>query len=403
VLFRQAYDAAPTCSPSRAAMLSGRCPHSCGMLGLVNRGFKMPSYDRTLIRTLNQAGYLTVLAGLQHIAPQPEMIGYRKILKPTSISAIDVAPAAVDFLRSRPKEPFFIDCGVIETHRIYANQPSGYSRHLTRDNPNYVQPPASLPDTPETREDIAGFHASARTLDQGVGQVLQALEDFGLADNTLVISTTDHGIAFPNMKCNLTDLGMGVSLIMRGPNGFRGGRVCDALVSHLDLYPTLCEYLGIAAPAWLQGKSFLPVLRGERAEINEVVFSEVNFHASYDPQRAARTARWKYIRRFGEYPHPILPDCDDGLSKDTWVRHGWGKQGVAREELYDLVFDPIERNNLAANPEAAGALKEMRGHLDRWMQATDDPLCHGPIPAPHGAQLNPPGQTSFMEPVDTVS
>ena len=91
------------------------------------------------------------------------------------------------------------------------------------------------------------------------------------------------------MKCNLEDNGWGVSLIMRGPGGFSGGKVIDALISHLDIYPTLCDLAGVAHPAWLEGKSMLPIIRGEANEINDEVFAEVTYHAAYEPKRAVRT------------------------------------------------------------------------------------------------------------------
>ena len=111
-----------------------------------------------------------------------------------------------------------------------------------------------LPDTIETRNDMAAFMTSARHLDQGVGQVLQALEPSGRAQNTLVICTTDHGIAFPGAKCNLTDAGIGVMLIMRGPQGFSGGRVCNTMVSQVDIFPTLCDLAAShLLPGWKGG------------------------------------------------------------------------------------------------------------------------------------------------------
>src|SRR6185437_13723085 len=115
-----------------------------------------------------------------------------------------------------------------------------------------------IPDVPTTRRDMADFHATVRKLDSGIGEVLTALEAAGLADNTLVISTTDHGISFPNMKCNLYDGGMGVHLVMRGPGVFQGGKVCDAMISQVDVFPTICDLLQISSPSWLQGLSFLP-------------------------------------------------------------------------------------------------------------------------------------------------
>ena len=392
IVFRRAFSAAPTCSPSRAALLTGQCPHQNGMLGLAHRGFAMSDYRRHILFALRGTGYHSVLAGLQHIADRPERIGFDEVMKPRSMRAADVAPQAVAFLDRRPDKPFFLDAGFFETHRAYPEP-------AAEDDPRYIQPPAPIPDTAATRRDMAGFHASARDLDRGVGQVLEALERNGLAENTLVISTTDHGIAFPRMKCNLTDSGFGVSLILRGPGPFRGGKACDALVSHLDLFPTICEALGIQAPAWLEGRSLLPVLRGQRAEINEEVFAEVSYHASYEPQRAVRTQRYKYIRRFGGRTAPVLPNCDDSPSKSLWLESGWRDKAVPQEALYDLIFDPGEQCNLAADRSAEHALAEMRGRLENWMRRTDDPLLRGPVQAPVGAKVNPVDGTSPNEPV----
>jgi N-sulfoglucosamine sulfohydrolase len=392
VLFRQAFSAAPTCSPSRASLLTGQCPHSNGMLGLAHRGFAMADYSRHMLHTLRAAGYRSVLAGLQHIADAPEKIGFDTLLRPRNMRAATVAPGAVEFLNGRPAQPFFLDCGFQETHRVYA-QPS------PEDDPRYMQPPAPLPDTPRTRRDMAGYRATARLLDNGAGMVLDALERHGLADNTLVISTTDHGIAFPRMKCNLTDAGWGVSLILRGPGVFRGGKVVDAMVSQLDVFPTLCEALDIEKPAWLEGRSMLPVLRGDKQEINDEVFAEVNYHAAYEPARAVRTQRYKYIRRFAGRNTPVLPNCDDGPSKDLWLEYGWGKQQMAQEELYDLIFDPAEQNNLARDVRSRELLGDMRGRLQRWMTRTNDPLLQGPVPAPKGAKVNPVDGISPGEPV----
>ncbi len=391
VLFRQAFSAAPTCSPSRASLLTGQCPHRNGMLGLAHRGFAMTDYRRHILYTLRDAGYRSVLAGLQHIAAKPETIGYDELLRPRSTHAADVADTAVAFLNRRPSTPFFLDAGFFETHRDYPPP-------TPEDDPRYTQPPAPIPDTAAAREDFAAYRASARLLDRGAGRILEALERNGLAENTLVISTTDHGIAFPRMKCNLTDAGWGVSLILRG-GPFRGGKVSDAMVSHLDLFPTICELTGAKPPSWLEGRSLLPLLRGQTAEIHDEVFAEVNYHASYEPQRAVRTQRYKHIRRFADRSAPVLPNCDDSPSKTVWLEHGWAQHSVAHEQLYDLIFDPAEQNNLAPDPRSAKVLAEMRGRLDAWMRRTDDPLLKGPVPAPPGAKVNPVDQISPKEPV----
>jgi arylsulfatase A-like enzyme len=396
VLFRRAFSAAPTCSPSRAALLTGQCPHSNGMLGLAHRGFSLNDYKKHIVHTLRAKGYRSVLAGLQHVAAQPETIGYDEIISPKSKSAVQVAPVAVEFLNRHHDKPFFLDVGFFETHREYP-------KPTKQDDARYTQPPAPIPDTPQTREDMAAYHASARILDGGVGRVLEALDRTGLRENTLVISTTDHGVSFPLMKCNLEDFGWGVSLIMRGPGMFQGGRVCDAMISQIDIFPTLCELLGIERPSWVEGKSFLPVLRDDVKEINDEIFSEVTYHAAYEPKRAVRTQRWKYIRRYGDKKTPVLPNCDDSLSKSLWVEYGWKQRVLAKEDLYDLVFDPGEHQNLASDPAYQNVVTEMRGRLDAWMKRTEDPLLNGPVAAPHGAKVNDPDGLSPKEPTETVA
>jgi len=391
VLFRQAFNAAPTCSPSRASLLTGMCPHSNGMLGLAHRGFVLNDYSRHIIHTLrNHAGYYSALIGLQHIARDPDTIGYDHVVRSPGNRAAEVAPLAVEFLNSAPKQPFFLTVGFFETHREF-------HKPAPREDPRFCLPPNPIPDTPQTRLDIAGFKASARVLDDAVGMVLRGLEKNGLAENTVVISTTDHGIPFPAMKCNLTDHGTGVSLIMRGPGGFSGGKVCDAMVSHIDLFPTLCDLLEIEHPAWLEGRSMMPLIRGEKEQVNEELFAEVNYHAAYEPKRAVRTQRWKYIRHWDGRGRPNLPNCDDGHSKTLWLENGWPDRPVAAEQLYDLVFDPNEVRNVSDEPAHRGVLKQMRERLDRWMRATNDPLLRGPVKAPAEAVVNDPDGTSPRE------
>jgi arylsulfatase A-like enzyme len=397
VLFRQAFCAAPTCSPSRASLLTGQCAHSSGMLGLAHRGFGLKDYKQHLLHTLRAAGYQATLAGVQHISADPARIGYDRIL-PTpggQRAAQAVAPAAAEFLRNAPAEPFFLAVGFYETHREFPPPHPGQDAR-------FCLPPAPLPDTPQTRADMAAYKASAALLDEGIGLVLKALDETGLAGRTLVICTTDHGLAFPGMKCNLTDHGLGVMLIMRGPGGFSGGQVCQAMLSQIDIFPTLCDLLQIEPPPWLQGKSMLPLVRGEAEQIHDEIFAEVTYHAAYEPQRAVRTLRYKYIRRYGDRPGPVLPNCDDSPSKDLWLQHGWRDQALPAEQLYDLVFDPNESHNLAGDPGHQATLAEMRGRLERWMQATDDPLLQGPAPAPPGARINDAAGLSPREPARTV-
>jgi N-sulfoglucosamine sulfohydrolase len=394
LLFRQAFAAAPTCSPSRAALLTGRWPHSNGMLGLAHRGFALDDPGQHMQHTLREAGYWTAMVGEQHVSDDPEDLGYDRVLDADTSHAHHVAPAAVELLRDRPRQPFFLSVGFFETHRDYF-EPTSVRDAL------YSVPPTNLPDSPVTRRDMAAFKQSARALDHGVGAVLSALDEQDLADDTIVIVTTDHGLPFPGGKSTLSDRGLGVMLIVRGPGGFHGGRVNDALVSQIDIFPTLCELIGIEAPAHLQGRSLLPAVRGDAREVNAAIFGELTYHAAYDPQRAIRTRRHKYVRRWGDRNLPVLPNVDDSPSKDLLLRHGLAEIPRPREELYDLMFDPNEAHNLAESPDYADVRAILRGRLEEWMEETADPLLDGPVPAPVDAEVNDPAGISAAEAPDT--
>lgn len=388
VLFRQAFCAAPTCSASRAALLTGMYPHSNGMIGLAHRGARLKDYRWHLANYLRSHGYETALSGVQHEAAGEwrKELGYQVLNH--GMDPGEITRQAAAFLQRPHDRPFFLSCGFFLTHRTG----KGVQWHNDADSPlgdpRYVRVPAPLPDTPEIRRDFADFAVSAARLDTAMGTVIDALDRAGLAGNTLVIVTTDHGIAFPRMKCNLTDHGTGVMLMLRKPDAFSGGQVVDALVSHVDLFPTLCDVAGLPKPEWLQGRSLLPLLDGAPA-IREEVFAEVNWHAALEPMRSVRSTRYRYIRRYAPRSGPVLPNCDDSVSKNALRAAGWDTQPLPAEALYDVVFDPNESCNRAGDPQYAAALTEMRARLARWMRETGDPLLTGKLEPWPGMVVNP--------------
>ena len=395
VLFREAFCAAPTCSASRACLLTGQYGQSNGMLGLAHRGWSLRDYRHHIVNVLRGAGYTSTLIGEQHISKEPGVIGYDEVMKVPTTHVDSVAPLAMEVLRRPRERPLFVSIGFFETHRDFLIPGSLRDLH-------YSKPPNNLPDTPEVRGDMAAFKASARSLDHGVGMVLSQLDARGLDKDTLIIFTTDHGMPFPGAKATLYDRGLGVTLILRGPEPFDGGRVIDGLVSHIDIYPTVCEYLGIERPPFLQGVSLLPLLRGEVQQVREEIFAGSTWHAAYEPQRAIRTARHKYIRRWGERTKPVLANTDDGPSKDVLIRAGWAEREIAKEQLYDLVFDPNEANNLVREPGCAALLADMRARLEEWMRDTEDPLLAGHVDPPPGVEINLPDQLAASEPTTRV-
>jgi arylsulfatase A-like enzyme len=381
-------------------LLTGEWAHASGMLGLHHRGFRLHHPERHLAAYLAGQGYLTAQVGVNHVAAELAEIGYQHPIKAEADHATAIGDAAAGFLRSRPQQPFFLDVGFVETHR------GRFPQRDPRDDPRHLQPPAGLPDHPTVREDFATFASAARLFDTGCARVLAALEETGLMDTTLVICTTDHGISFPRHKCSLYDGGLGVMLMIRGPatasmpHGWPVRGTCDALVSQVDIYPTVCAYLGIEPPPWLVGSSLLPLIRGERREIRQELFAEVTYHAAYEPMRAIRTSRHKYIRRFGDRLAPVLSNLDDGPTKRLLMDAGLSELQYPREELYDLVFDPQERNNLAGEPAFAPLRARLSDHLRQWMEESHDPLLQGDVPLPTGAFCSDPDDES---PKDVLS
>jgi arylsulfatase A-like enzyme len=226
-------------------------------------------------------------------------------------------------------------------------------------------------------------------MDECAGVVLDALRSSGKEEETILIFTTDHGVALPHMKCNLYDTGIGVSLMVKYSGNPTQGRAVDSMVSQIDLFPTLCELNAIPQPEWLQGVSLLPVLNGKVTEIRKELFAEVTYHASYEPMRCIRTDRYKYIRRFDDHDGIVPSNIDGGIGKDFLFEHGYLDVKLDKEMLFDLYLDPTERNNVAGRQEYHEIYRSMSSRLGNWMEETGDLLKDGVrFPTPEGAIVN---------------
>jgi len=247
-----------------------------------------------------------------------------------------------------------------------------------------------LPEVDDVRRDVAALYVLVRRVDRAVGEILGALDEAGLTDDTLVVFTTDHGVAFPGAKATLYDPGIEIALLMRGPGGFEGGRRVDGLLINNDFLPTVLDVCGVSVPRGVQGKSMLPLVRGELEGLHDRIFVEQTYHAAYDPLRGLRTERYKYVRSFEERPFWFPPNVDGGLSKEVARRLGYFDKPRPAEMLFDLDADLVERENLACDPEYAELLEGTRATLQRWMEETDDPLLKGYVPPHLGARVTPP-------------
>jgi N-sulfoglucosamine sulfohydrolase len=398
LLFRRAFCVAPTCGPSRAALMTGQYPHESGVLGLPGPdGWRIDDYSKHLVHTLNAAGYLTALAGCQHEHDARDLspLGYQRLLNPeTRALRGQFYPDTIDHVEAflaedHSERPFFLSVGTDEPHRNNKARPevgigaegARFSKTRYYDperlDARHVAVPPWLPDLAEIRRDFASYGEGVRIMDEYFGRVLAALEHRGLANQTLVIVTTDHGIEFPGGKKTLRDSGTGVMLMLRGPGGFDGGRVFEPLVTHLDLYPTLLELLGLPRKPWLRGRSLLPLVRGEVPALHDAIFTEQTYHGGLEPLRSIRTERHKLILRH----HPTGPRMrHDGPSTPVMEAAGHYDQAVGHEELFDLLLDPHEACNRVAFSVYAAVREGLRARLESWMRDTGDCFPSGVFP-----------------------
>ena len=379
IRFTNYFCTAPQCSPSRGSIQTSLYPHQNGLMGLVNRGWSLPSSNKTIPMYLREAGYSTHLIGLQHEARDVNTLGYETVSKRMKDYRYDTNRMLSEYesfleKHSNDEKPFYLNIGTIEIHRPFII----WSQE--NDN-NSVKVPPFLYDTDKVRKDLSLFYGIINPVDEIIGKIIEILEKTGLRENTLFIYTTDHGSPFPRAKCTLYDPGIKTLLIMNCPNQnlFNSEKVFDQLISNIDLLPTLLDFIGAEIPENIEGKSFLHVLKDTTIPFRSEIFTEKNFHEIYDPLRSIRTKEFKYIRNFetSEYLYQIPLDIERGLSgqelKDKI------KMKRAEEELYDLKNDPNEVTNLINDPAYEDVLIELRQKLVDWMNETNDPLLKGKI------------------------
>ena len=377
VVLEQHFAAAPTCSPSRASMMTGLVPHRHGLMGLQNHAYwNMDSSIPTIASLLRSAGYRTACFGTWHVNDRPYASGFDVFDPETECERVAANVAA--FLEGHSSnEPFFAMAGFFEPHREFTD------RWPDRPEPQQVPVPYYLPDIPETRLEMSNFYGDVARADWSLGQILGALERTGLSENTLVVFTADHGIAMPLAKGTLSDRGCHIGAVLSWPGQLPAGTRYDGLTSNVDLLPTLLEAAaaGGRIPAGLDGINFLPAIRGGSAG-RDHLFSESTWHDFYEPMRSVRTLAHKLIRNFEVRPGLQLAG---DIRQSPIVPHmRWQLRSLPRPEyeLYDLVKDPREEVNLAGDSEYAGVLSELSDLLDRHLTDTDDPILAGPVEPP---------------------
>jgi len=405
VRFENYFTAAPECTPSRAGMMTGVYTHQNGLMGLCHRGWEFSPETVHLAQRMRLQGYETHLFGLQHETHgDPSRLGYVRHHSQDRRDAPSVCESLSGFLASgeAKQAPWFAHAGFSHVHRPWPDH--------TRFDPADVELPSYLPDTHAVRMDYAYFYEHILDMDEAIGSALTALEATGLAEETLVIFTTDHGSPFPRAKSTYYDAGIRIPLIMHHPEIASGGSVFGELISNIDFTPTVVELGGGEAPTDIEGRSFASLLTGGKFEEREAVYGALYYDAFYDPIHCVRSRLHKYIRSFavtsdeatGADPEVlaqhhtgswIRADDSDVQNSDTWralASQSWPVPPP--EELYDLGADPLEEHNLLIeapdDEEVRRIASEMRRRLDEMMRRTSSPLLEGHVSPDPSATRN---------------
>ncbi len=407
---RNAFCCAPSCSPSRAAVLSGQEPFRLG--DAVNLRGPIPADVPLYPDLLAQAGYQVGMTG-KGWGPG-EFNNNGRTVNPAGadfgaeLKRTDMVQGFDRFLNQcNADQPFCFWLGSYDPHRTYD---PGCGRAAGLD-PQRVNVPPFLPDVPQVREDIINYMAEIQRFDDDLGQALAMLEAYGQLDDTLIVVTSDNGMPFPRAKANLYEYGTHMPLAIRWPGHIAPGRTMDDLVSFADFAPTFLDAAGVAIPSTMSGRSLLSTLTSDRPDLaphRESLITTFERHVTEAragevgyPMRALRTADHLYIRNFhperwpaGDPPQYSDVDINNkrgSLSKDYMLDHSDVPQVAPLfklafdkrppEELYDVNQDPANMHNLAADPQYAALLQMMRAKMQQQLTALQDARADAVIPA----------------------
>lgn len=411
VHFTRAFVAAPQCSPSRAAILTGKNIWQLEEAG--THGSYFPSKYEVFTEILRKKGYQTGYTGKAWDPGNWKDAGWktnpvgeeynsqkRKVRVNKDISDIDYAANLEVFLNEKPENtPFFFWFGSHEPHRTYTYG-SG-----SRSSSEKIDIPAFLPRTDTVEQDFLDYAFEINYFDQQLGKMIQLLAERGELERTYIIVTADNGMAFPNAKASMHEYGIHVPLLIAGPDIDRPGRANASLVSLIDLPNTILTLANAKNLAEAVGKNLISILKSSKSSFDAPVFSgrERHTHARPDnvgyPSRAIRTTQFLYVKNFkpdrwpagdpAPTPDPkgILgyEDIDDSPTKrqmmkraDQWpdlFQAGFGKK--TEEELYDINKDPACLVDLSAHKKYAVIKSKLRKQLENTLRDQQDPRMVG--------------------------
>ncbi len=441
VLFRNAFATTASCSASRSVVMSGLHNHKNGQYGHQHHFHKFSAYPNvvslSLPHVLRNEGYRTALIGKYHVGPQSVFKFDELILKTDRRNPVAMAEQCREFIESpNDDRPFFLYFGTSDPHRgggvdessklevkpnLFGNKP-GKENRKGIENVIYdtaeVPIPSFLTDSAETREELANYYQACSRIDQGFGRLVEILKEAGVYDKTLIVFTSDHGMAFAGGKTTVYEPGLRVPFVVRDPYVEKRGFETDAMISHIDITPSLVDFAGglnkknngpkiwtnpkrywqkrgmfqgdnldgeLEFRSW-HGKSWMPVVKGDADEHHDAIFASHTFHeiTMYYPMRVVRDKKFKLIWN-------IANGLDYPFATDLWVASSWQaqyRQGPGamyggktvdqyihrpKFELYDMENDAEETTNLADDPQFASVLKEYQLKLKAMQKDLEDP------------------------------
>jgi arylsulfatase A-like enzyme len=405
VRYDNVFTTSGVCAPSRAALITGVHQNALGAGHMRSHGFAEAQYRavppadvKAFPEHLRASGYFTYVASKLDYQFSGTNVGDGPF---TIWDEEAFWPASISWRMRPPGKPFFGMYAFMETHESALFPRRGWPRsvlHLVMGifqtwlhwdgeevvRPGEVDVPPYYPDTPEVRSDIARHYNNIYTMDLRVGELLAELERDGLADDTIVIWSTDHGDGLPRAKREIFDSGIRVPMIIRWPDRFRPidaepGRLDHRLISFVDLAPQILELAGVAIPDVMDGRPFIDTPPRKYVFAAKDRMDEVS-----DRQRAVRDDRYKYIRNYAPgsvAAQPLAFRENLLIMRSLWTAWKEGGldasqrrwfEGRPEEELYDLVADPHELVNLAESADHAETLVRLRGALEAWQTNVAD-------------------------------
>jgi N-sulfoglucosamine sulfohydrolase len=402
-----------SCSASRSVILTGLHNHATAHFGHAHAYHHFSAYKtvKSLPVLLTEAGYRTGRIGKLHVEP-PEVFKWETNLQGPERNPVVMANNSRAFIDETSDKPFFLYFCTADPHRSggslavdpklpadlqpnpFGNKAAGGYPGITevKYDPQDVIVPPFLPDTPVCRHELAQYYQSISRIDQGLGRLVEILKAAGVYDNTVIIFTSDHGIAFPGGKTTVYEGGLRVPMVVKEARGQgtgdRGqGRTSSAMVSHVDLTPTILDFAGaLPKDNKLHGRSWKDAIGEENPKDWDSVNASHTFHeiTMYYPMRVVRTRQHKLIWNIAAgLPYPFASDLWAAPAWQDRYRQGpetlYGKRTVKDYihrpafELYDLKTDPNETKNLAGDPNYAKLLAEMKAELKAFQERTADP------------------------------